>query len=128
MRKYSDSLTNKYHNYFSNEEDEFILANYSTSMSIDEIASALGRKKASVKGRAYRLKITRWYVREFECAECGRHVKTDGDKDRRTKFCCARCEKRFWRHPIWETNGSSTVYQGGLRHALSVQNSENKKY
>lgn len=117
------------HNYFSKEEEEFLLKHYNSPMTIAEIAERLGRSEKSIICHANdKLKIYRWYVRVFECAECGKKVRTDGKKDRRTRFCCARCEKRFWRHPIWETPGSSTVYQGGLRHALAVQNSDNKNY
>lgn len=35
----------------------------------------------------------------FTCAKCGRTVVTDGDRDHRTRFCSASCEKKYWRHP-----------------------------
>lgn len=39
----------------------------------------------------------------FTCAQCGKTVVTEGGvKDKRTRFCCAACEKKFWRHPPWE--------------------------
>lgn len=40
----------------------------------------------------------------FVCAKCGRVVVTEPERgDRRTRFCSAECEKRYWRHP--ETEG-----------------------
>jgi DNA-directed RNA polymerase subunit RPC12/RpoP len=39
----------------------------------------------------------------FECSQCGKIVITEsGSGDMRTRFCCASCEKKFWRHPHWE--------------------------
>lgn len=39
----------------------------------------------------------------FNCSQCGRTVVTEeGSGDRRTRFCSSVCEKKFWRHPIWE--------------------------
>lgn len=39
----------------------------------------------------------------FQCSQCGKTVVTEGgSKDKRTRFCCASCEKKFWRHPHWE--------------------------
>lgn len=39
----------------------------------------------------------------FSCRQCGHTVVTeDGSRDRRTDFCCASCEKKFWRRPPWE--------------------------
>lgn len=38
----------------------------------------------------------------FRCANpsCGRVVVTETDRpDMRTRFCCAQCEKKYWRHP-----------------------------
>lgn len=39
----------------------------------------------------------------FNCTHCGKLVVTDGKKDKRTRFCCASCEKKFWRHPHWDS-------------------------
>lgn len=34
----------------------------------------------------------------FICAHCGKEVSTKtGDK--RTRFCCSECEKKYWKHP-----------------------------
>lgn len=43
----------------------------------------------------------------FKCANCGKEVITDSVKrDRRTRFCCAQCERQYWRrvtrHPARE--------------------------
>lgn len=38
----------------------------------------------------------------FNCSYCGKLVVTDGEKDKRTRFCCSTCEKKFWKHPHWE--------------------------
>lgn len=110
------------------DEIEFVRKNYSSPMQIKEIAAEIGRTEKSVSyiGKT-KLKLTRFYVREFYCRDCGKKVRTDGKLDRRTTFCSASCEKKFWRHPTWENKESSTTYQGGIRHALSVQDSENRK-
>lgn len=40
----------------------------------------------------------------FNCSCCGKQVETEGGtKDRRTRFCSHTCEKKFWRHPHWES-------------------------
>lgn len=36
--------------------------------------------------------------REFACRMCGAYVVVEDRCDRRTVFCCERCEKRYWRH------------------------------
>ena len=55
----------------------------------------------------------RYPVRKFDCAYCHRNVVTNNATgyqgiDRRTKFCCARCERQYWRkvtrHPTHLTN------------------------
>lgn len=40
----------------------------------------------------------------FSCSQCGKSVVTEeGNGDMRSRFCSASCEKKFWRHPHWET-------------------------
>ncbi len=42
----------------------------------------------------------------FTCAywKCGRVVVTETDRpDKRSRFCCAECEKKYWRHPPKES-------------------------
>lgn len=36
--------------------------------------------------------------REFDCACCGAHVSVTERGDHRMRFCCERCERRYWRH------------------------------
>ena len=39
----------------------------------------------------------------FRCAKCGKLVVTeDGTSDKRSRFCSAVCEKKYWRHPPYE--------------------------
>ena len=49
----------------------------------------------------------------FDCAWCKREVITDSTEkvDKRTRFCCAKCERQWWRkktrHPTHLTNLSA---------------------
>ena len=36
--------------------------------------------------------------REFDCRRCGTHVLVTSRDDHRTIYCCAYCEREFWRH------------------------------
>ena len=36
--------------------------------------------------------------REFDCKLCRVHVVVTERGDRRTKFCCSKHEREFWRH------------------------------
>lgn len=38
------------------------------------------------------------FPREFDCRLCGAHVIVDKRPDKRTVFCCERCEREYWRH------------------------------
>lgn len=39
----------------------------------------------------------------FQCATCGKTVVTEGGtRDKRTRFCCQSCEKKFWKKPPWD--------------------------
>lgn len=40
-----------------------------------------------------------YLITSFRCATCGKLVVTDGIRDKRTRFCCESCEKKFWKHP-----------------------------
>lgn len=44
----------------------------------------------------------------FRCSFCGKAVLTDGDKDKRTRFCSESCEKKYWRHPPTEHSALRT--------------------
>ena len=53
--------------------------------------------RASATGRVRYISVT------FTCAKCGRVVVTEPDRrDRRSRFCSAECERRYWRHPPHE--------------------------
>lgn len=45
----------------------------------------------------------------FYCAKCGKAVVTDGKRDKRTRFCCQECERRYWRHPPTEHSALRTM-------------------
>lgn len=64
-------------------------------------------------GDRYRRKHKRqWPSITFECAECGRKVVTEeGQKDMRTRFCHARCERKFWRHPPYDGTSARTNFR-----------------
>ena len=51
----------------------------------------------------------------FTCAQCGKVVVTEsGTGDRRSRFCSAICERRYWRHPHWEREGTMFNAPGWL--------------
>lgn len=54
----------------------------------------------------------------FQCARCGRTVVTEeGSRDMRTRFCSAVCEKKFWRHPPWESESSRINFRSAEEYA-----------
>lgn len=53
----------------------------------------------------------------FNCSQCGRTVVTDGARDKRTRFCSASCEKKFWRHPHWEHSTTRTNFHSVSEYA-----------
>lgn len=66
------------------------------------LMSATQKYCCSKCGTEYRMKHeeeAKYPSVTFKCVQCGKIVITDGKKDRRKKFCCAQCEKRYWRHP-----------------------------
>lgn len=50
---------------------------------------------------------------EFDCAHCGKHVKTAPLNDRRFRFCSKQCERRYWRHPP-KNCGDNLGMSGGM--------------
>lgn len=44
-------------------------------------------------------RIAKYPSLRFECAYCGKSVTTDSTErlDKRTRFCCAVCERQYWR-------------------------------
>lgn len=63
----------------------------------------------------------------FTCANpgCGRVVVTEAGTDRRTRFCCSSCEKKYWRHPPYEQETSRTNFHS-LREYLSWEKRTNE--
>lgn len=54
----------------------------------------------------------------FNCRQCGRTVVTEeGNGDKRTAFCCASCEKKFWRHPHWENPSTRINFRSVAEYA-----------
>lgn len=54
----------------------------------------------------------------FNCSQCGKEVTTSGDStDRRTRFCCQSCEKKYWRHPHWENPSTRINFRSIAEYA-----------
>lgn len=54
-----------------------------------------------------------WPSITFACAKCGTVVTTRPDiRDRRTRFCSAACEKKYYRHPPWEIKKTELLFAG----------------
>lgn len=79
---------------------------------------ACGDKYRYKTGGAHRPSIT------FTCAQCGKNVVTEGGSDMRTRFCCQSCEKKFWRHPHWETPYTNCTFSSVDRY-LSYERKTN---
>ncbi len=61
----------------------------------------------------------------FNCSYCGRTVVTDGVRDKRTRFCCQTCEKKYWRHPPHEQPTSHTNFHNVAEY-LSYERRSNR--
>lgn len=54
----------------------------------------------------------------FQCAQCGKTVVTEeGSGDKRERFCCASCEKKYWRHPHWEDPSTRINFRSVAEYA-----------
>lgn len=53
----------------------------------------------------------------FVCAKCGKTVTTEGGKDRRSRFCCRECEKKFWKHPPHDNPSTRTNFKSIQEYA-----------
>lgn len=54
----------------------------------------------------------------FSCSQCGKTVVTEeGSGDMRTRFCCASCERKFWKHPHWENPSTRTNFHSIAEYA-----------
>lgn len=63
--------------------------------------------------------------REFDCKRCGTHVSVTERSDRRMVFCCAYCEREFWRHRD-RYERRKDISQGHATH-LSREHCENRR-
>lgn len=63
--------------------------------------------------------------REFDCRYCGEHVVVSDRHDHRSVYCCARCEKEYWR----KKSKNQLRKQIGKGHVtyLSREQSENRR-
>ena len=53
---------------------------------------------------------------DFTCARCGRVIHIESIDDKRTRFCCEECEKRYWRHPPYEHETSKTNFHSAQEY------------
>ena len=37
-------------------------------------------------------------LRTFQCVRCGKIISVTDERDKRTKFCSAHCERLYWKH------------------------------
>lgn len=63
---------------------------------------------------------------QFDCAYCGRTVVTDGVKDKRTRFCCEQCERKYWRHPPHERKSSRMNFRSFDEYARYERKTNNE--
>ena len=72
------------------------------------------QKFCSVKCRNEysRLKKTTTFFEPFSfyCSQCGHQVIVEDPNDKRTRFCCKECEKKYWKHPPYENTTSRTNF------------------
>ena len=48
----------------------------------------------------------------FQCAKCNKRVITEGNtRDKRTRFCSAECERKYWKHPPAEGKSPLTEFR-----------------
>lgn len=61
----------------------------------------------------------------FRCSKCGRVVSIEDPNDKRTRFCCKECEKKYWRHPPYEHPTNITNYHS-VDEYISYEQKTNK--
>lgn len=86
------------------------------------VALSVTQKYCSARcGKIYRQKHSNeelWPSVTFNCSQCGKQVTTEaGSKDMRSRFCCASCEKKFWRHPPWENPSTRINFRSAKEYA-----------
>lgn len=70
--------------------------------------------------------IKSWPSLTFTCAKCGKLVVTEpGPSDKRTRFCCASCERQYWRHPPQDNPSHNQVFHG-VDHYASYERKTNE--
>lgn len=102
------------------EQEDAVLREKYGCVPIDAIAKEIGRPIGGIRGRALKLRICGVPEIQFECAQCGKHVVAGGYKekgwaDMRKRFCCAECEKKYWRHPPQGRESSMQNFRS-IRH------------
>lgn len=61
--------------------------------------------------------------REFYCRHCGQIVKITDEKDKRTVYCCKKCEKQYWR----EISKRNSIYSKRGREVTGLRNYSGKE-
>lgn len=102
------------------EEIAIMVSEYNR-IPLAELARKLGRTEGAVKAKSVGYRIGLPPV-EFDCANCGRHVVTEilkknGRPDMRRRFCCAECEKKYWRHPPQDRESSRQNFSSIRQYA-----------
>lgn len=63
--------------------------------------------KARYHGLSDKYRAAAFEPREFECSCCGHTVEVTDPKDKRERFCCAACERKYWRDITRHPNASN---------------------
>lgn len=67
-----------------------------------------------------------WPSITFQCAKCGRLVRTEAGMDRRTRFCSPECERRYWRHPPSDSPSANQTYRSVGEYASHERRTNNE--
>lgn len=60
-------------------------------------------------------------IREFDCKNCGYHVRVGDKDDLRTTFCCQQCEKDYWKHGYLKRNNKKHAQNSqGMSGGMSL--------
>ena len=79
-----------------------IIEAYKAGLTVNQIRDNMGVHRATITALLVKAGLyTRLVDREpitFNCRHCGaKVVTTPGAGDHRTVFCCAHCERQYWR-------------------------------
>ena len=88
---------------------------------LSDLARMLRRTEGAIKARVVGYKIGMPEIK-FNCAYCGRYVvaggiHSNGRPDMRKRFCCAECEKKYWRHPPHDRESSRQNFSSIRQYA-----------